>query len=60
MISDITTGNAIKDGKDFRCWFVGQIDKWCKEDDIPFKAESFGLRNTEALEIKNSYPPLVN
>jgi len=52
MDSDITTGNAIIDGKDFRYWFVGPIEKWCKDNNIQFDAEEFGLRNTEGLEIK--------
>ena len=42
MLSDITTGNTITDGKDFRFWFVGQIEKWCEENNVPFSKEKFG------------------
>jgi hypothetical protein len=52
MISDITTGNATEDGKPFHFWFVGAIERWCKERDIPFQKETFGLRNSADLEIK--------
>jgi cupin superfamily acireductone dioxygenase involved in methionine salvage len=52
MLSDITTGNTKTDGKDFRFWFVGRIEKWCKDNDIPFDKERFGLRNTDDIEIK--------
>lgn len=52
MLSDITAGNAKTDGKDFRFWFVGRIEKWCRENNIPFDKKKFGLRNTGAIEIK--------
>lgn len=52
MLDDITTGNTKKDGKDFSFWFVGRIEQWCKENNIPFDAERYGLRNTEDIEIK--------
>ncbi len=52
MLSDITTGNAKTDGKEFHFWFVGQIKKWCKEHKKPFDAERFGLRHTGNIEIK--------
>lgn len=52
MLSDITTGNTKTDGKDFRFWFAGKIEKWCKANDIPFDKERFGLRNTDDIEIK--------
>ena len=52
MIKDITTGNAKKDGREFRFWFAGNIEKWCRANDIPFDAERFGLRNTDDIEIK--------
>jgi len=52
MLSDITTGNAKTDGNDFRFWFVGRIEKWCKVNDIPFDKERFGMRNTDDIEIK--------
>jgi len=49
---DITCGNAIVDGRDFRFWFVGPIQEWCERNDIPFDPGRFGLRNTEGIEIK--------
>ena len=52
MLSDITTGNAKTDGKDFRFWFVGRIEKWCREKNVPFDRDEFGLRNSGDLEIK--------
>ena len=52
MLSDITTGNAKEDGRSFRFWFVGQVEKWCAENGIPFDKENFGLRNTDDIEIK--------
>ncbi|MBI5409119.1 MAG: hypothetical protein HZA14_07120 [Nitrospirae bacterium] len=52
MLSDITSGNAKTDGKEFRFWFVGQIDQWCKENNIPFDKERFGLRHAEGIEVK--------
>ena len=52
MSLNITTGNAVTDGKDFCFWFVGRIEKWCKENNVPFDKERFGLRNTEDIEIK--------
>lgn len=52
MLSDITTGNAKTDGKDFSFWFVGQIDKWCKDKNIPFDEKTFGLRKSRNIEIK--------
>lgn len=48
----ITKGNTINDGREFRCWFVGQIDKWCSDKGIPFDPQKYGLRNTEDLEVK--------
>jgi len=52
MLKDITTGNAKNDGSKFRFWFAGNIEKWCRANDIPFDAERFGLRNTNDIEIK--------
>ena len=52
MLSDITTGNTKKDGSEFRFWFVGQIETWCREKGVTFDAEKFGLRNTGDIEIK--------
>jgi cupin superfamily acireductone dioxygenase involved in methionine salvage len=49
---DVTTGNAITDGKEFRYWFVGRIEKWCRENNVPFDEERFGLRSTDDIEIK--------
>jgi cupin superfamily acireductone dioxygenase involved in methionine salvage len=49
---NITTGNAITDGKEFRYWFVGKIEKWCRENNMPFDKERFGLRSTDDMEIK--------
>jgi hypothetical protein len=49
---DITTGNAKTDGSEFHFWFVGQIDKWCKKNNISFDEERFDLRNTGDIEIK--------
>ena len=52
MQSGITTGNAKTDGKEFRFWFVGQIEQWCKENNITFDKEKYGLRSTNDIEIK--------
>ncbi len=52
MLQDITTGNAKKDGQEFRYWFVGQIEEWCRSNNIPFNSGRFGLRNTGDIEIK--------
>jgi cupin superfamily acireductone dioxygenase involved in methionine salvage len=52
MIADITTGNTKTDGSEFRFWFVGQIDQWCRENNIPFDEKKYGLRNTSGIEIK--------
>jgi len=49
---DITHGNAIEDGKRFRFWFVGEIEKWCSEQGINFDSAEYGLRNTLNIEIK--------
>jgi hypothetical protein len=51
---NITTGNAITDGKEFRYWFVGKIEKWCRENNMPFDKERFGLRSTDDMEIKGA------
>lgn len=52
MISGITAGNAKDDGKEFRFWVVGEIEQWCKENDIPFDREGYGLRNSSDIEVK--------
>lgn len=52
MLYDITSGNAKKDGAEFRFWFVGRIEEWCKTIDLPYDAERTGLRNTGDIEIK--------
>lgn len=52
MSLDLIQGNALSDGADFHYWFVGRIDKWCKEQGIPFDSKKFGLRNTGDIEIK--------
>lgn len=52
MLSNITTGNAKPDGDEFRFWFVGQVDRWCRENNIPFDEKKYGLRNTDDIEIK--------
>ncbi len=52
MLDDITTGNTKKDGKGFSFWFIGRIEKWCKERNIPFNSELYGLRNREEIEVK--------
>ncbi len=52
MLPDITTGNTETDGQDFRFWFVGRVEKWCRENNIPFDKEKYGLRNTDDIEIK--------
>ncbi|MBI5664690.1 MAG: hypothetical protein HZC49_06350 [Nitrospirae bacterium] len=52
MLQDITNGNAKEDGQEFRFWFVGQIEEWCKANNIPFDTGRFGLRNTGDIEIK--------
>lgn len=48
----VTTGNAITDGRDFHFWFVGRIEQWCSDNNVPFEAERFGLRNASGIEIK--------
>lgn len=52
MLSDIVYGNAKHDGKAFRFWIVGQIEGWCKENNIPFDKEKYGLRNSGDIEVK--------
>jgi len=52
MDNKITTGNAFEDGKEFRFWFAGSIEKWCRENGIPFDAQKYGLRNTDEIELK--------
>jgi cupin superfamily acireductone dioxygenase involved in methionine salvage len=49
---NVTTGNAITDGKEFRYWFVGRVETWCRENNVPFDKERFGLRSTDDMEIK--------
>jgi len=49
---NVTTGNAKADGKEFRYWFVGGIEKWCSANNVPFDKERFGLRSTDGIEIK--------
>jgi hypothetical protein len=49
---NVTTGNAITDGKEFRYWFVGRIEKWCRENNVPFDKERFDLRSTDDIEMK--------
>lgn len=52
MLQDITTGNAKKDGQEFRFWIVGQIEEWCKANNVPFDSGRIGLRNSGDIEIK--------
>lgn len=52
MISEITAGNAKDDGKEFRFWFIGEIDQWCRDNGIPFDKERYGLRNSSDIEVK--------
>ncbi len=52
MPLDITTGNTITDGKDFRFWIVGRVEEWCHKNNIPFDKERFGLRNSHDIEVK--------
>ncbi|RPI32741.1 MAG: hypothetical protein EHM54_11545 [Nitrospiraceae bacterium] len=52
MLKDITTGNAKRDVGEFGFWFVGQIEEWCKANNVSFDSERFGLRNTGDIEIK--------
>ncbi len=52
MLPDIKTGNAKTDGREFHCWFVGPIEKWCAENGIPFDANRFGIRNANDMEVK--------
>lgn len=52
MLSEITTGNAKKDGREFRFWFVGRFDAWCRENNIDFDRDKYGLRNSDEIEIK--------
>jgi cupin superfamily acireductone dioxygenase involved in methionine salvage len=52
MLQDITTGNARKDGQEFRFWFVGQLEEWCKANNMHFDSRRFGLRNSSDIEIK--------
>lgn len=52
MLSDITRGNAKHDGREFGCWFVGQIESWCNKKNIPFDEREYRLRNTGDIEIK--------
>ena len=52
MLPDITTGNTKTDGQDFHFWFVGRVEKWCRENNIPFDKEKYGLRSTDDIEIK--------
>ncbi len=52
MFKDIKTGNAITDGEQFRFWIVGRIEQWCKKNGVPFDAEKYGPRNSDAIEVK--------
>jgi hypothetical protein len=52
MLEDITTGNTVTDGREFRFWVVGEIEKWCSKINAPFDREKFGLRNSKEIEIK--------
>lgn len=49
---NIIQGNALIDGQDFRFWIVGCIERWCREKNMPFDSETFGIRNTENIEVK--------
>ncbi len=52
MLSDITAGNAKSDGDEFRFWFVGQVEQWCRDTGIPFDKDKYGLRDSGEIEIK--------
>jgi hypothetical protein len=52
MLQDIKTGNTITDGKEFRFWVVGRVEKWCKANNVPFDTEKYGLRNSSNIEVK--------
>lgn len=52
MLSDIASGNAKTDGREFRFWFIGKIEKWCSDNGIPFDKDKYGIRNTDEIEIK--------
>ncbi len=52
MLQDITTGNTVTDGKEFRFWIVGGVEKWCAQNNVPFDVERFGLRNSSDIEVK--------
>lgn len=52
MSLNITKGNTKTDGKDFGFWFMGAIEKWCRDKNVPFDKEKYGLRNTDDIEIK--------
>ena len=52
MLTDIISGNAKNEGSEFRFWIVGRIEEWCRENDLPFDAKKFGLRNSANIEVK--------
>ena len=52
MALNITKGNTKTDGKDFGCWFMGAIEKWCIDKKIPFDRGKYGLRNRDEIEMK--------
>lgn len=52
MLEKITTGNAKDDGREFRFWFVGEIETWCRQMGLPFDARRYGYRNRGDVEVK--------
>lgn len=50
--ANIYQGNATADGRDFSSWFVGDLERWCALNGVPFEPSRHGLRSTQALEIK--------
>jgi len=52
MLSDITTGNAPVDARDFSNWFIGDIKKWSEENRTSFAPELFRLRDNSDIEFR--------
>jgi len=52
MHSNLTIGNAAADSRDFRQWFVGDIESWIGPGPGGVDVARFGLRNSKVVELK--------
>jgi hypothetical protein len=53
----ISGGNAVRDGREFNQWFVGDLAAWSRANGLAGGEKEAGLRQSHTVEVKWAHHP---